>query len=141
MEQYKYMISRVYNVKNENFEQTRMIPIKAVYSEANRKTGAMPQLLSIKIGDVNVKNIEEDYLIPVGLEAEKTGNKEIDELLEKLNGTYKKLSAEKVLPSEKINKAEQLNALFSAIRQLQMKQNISPLLYQAKILNKIKKNS
>ena len=136
MEQYKYMISRVYNVKNENFEQTRMIPIKAVYSEANRKTGAMPQLLSIKIGDVNVKNIEEDYLIPVGLESEKTGNKEIDELLEKLNGTYKKLSAEKVLPSEKINKAEQLNALFSAIRQLQMKQNIAPLLYQAKILNK-----
>lgn len=136
MEQYKYMISRVYNVKNEDFQQTRMIPIKAVYSEANRKTGAMPNLLSIRIGDVNVKNITEDYLIPVGLEAEKTGNKKIDTLLQKLNGTYKKLSAEKALPSEKINKAEQLNALFSAIRQLQMKQNVAPLIYQAKLLNK-----
>jgi hypothetical protein len=49
---------------------------------------------------------------------------------------YKKFSEKKVLPSEKLSKAEQLNSLFSAIRQLQMKQNIKPLLYQAKILNK-----
>jgi hypothetical protein len=136
MEQYKYIISSVYNVKNENFEQTRMIPIKALYSQGNSKTGVLPQLLSIKIGDVNVKNIEEDYLIPVGLQAEKTGSKKIDALLEKLNAIYKKLSEAKALPEEKQSKAEQLNALFSAIRQLQMKQNIAPLIYQAKVLNK-----
>lgn len=136
MEQYKYIISKMYGVKNENFEQTRMIPIKAFYSKGNVKTGTLPKLLSVKIGDVNVKNIDEDYLIPVGLQAEKTGIKEIDQLLEKLNAIYKKLSETKALPSEKQSKAEQLNALFSAIRQLQMKQNIKPLIYQAKILNK-----
>ena len=136
MEQYKYIISSVYNVKNENFEQTRMIPIKALYSQGNSKTGVLPQLLSVKIGDVNVQNIEEDYLIPVGLQAEKTGVEEIDNLLEKLNAIYKKLSEAKALPSEKQSKAEQLNALFSAIRQLQMKQNIAPLIYQARVLNK-----
>lgn len=136
MEQYKYIISSVYNVKNENFEQTRMIPIKALYSEGNSKTGTLPKLLSVKIGDVNVKNIEEDYLIPVGLQAEKTGVKKIDTLLEKLNAIYKKLSEAKALPEDKQSKAEQLNALFSAIRQLQMKQNIAPLIYQAKVLNK-----
>jgi len=136
MDQYKYIIGKTYNVKNENFEQTRMIPIKAVYTKANPKTGALPKLLNIKIGDVNVKNIKEDYLLPVGLQSEKTGNKKIDTLLEKLNAIYKKLSEEKVLPSDKLNKAEQLNALFSAIRQLQVKQNIAPLLYQAKVLNK-----
>jgi hypothetical protein len=136
MEQYKYIISSVYNVKNENFEQTRMIPIKALYSEGNSKTGVLPKLLSVNIGDVNVKNIEEDYLIPVGLQAEKTGSKKIDALLEKLNAIYKKLSEAKALPEEKQSKAEQLNALFSAIRQLQMKQNIAPLIYQAKVLNK-----
>lgn len=136
MEQYKYIISSVYNVKNENFEQTRMIPIKALYSEGNSKTGVLPKLLSVKIGDVNVKNIEEDYLIPVGLQAEKTGVKKIDTLLEKLNAIYKKLSEAKALPEDKQSKAEQLNALFSAIRQLQMKQNIAPLIYQAKVLNK-----
>ena len=136
MEQYKYIISSAYNVKNENFEQTRMIPIKAVYSEGSAKKNVLPKLLSIKIGDVNVKNIEEDFLIPVGLEAEKTGIKKIDVLLEKLNAIYKKLSETKVLSEEKQSKAEQLNALFSAIRQLQMKQNIAPLIYQAKVLNK-----
>jgi hypothetical protein len=35
-----------------------MIPIKAVYTKANAKTGALPKLLNIKIGDVNVKNIK-----------------------------------------------------------------------------------
>jgi hypothetical protein len=136
MEQYKLIIGDNYGVKPQNFEQTRMIPIKALYSEGNRKTGALPQLLSIQIGDVNVKNITEDYLVPVGLQNEKTGNKKIDALLEKLNAVYKKISETKVLPSEKLSKAEQLNALFSAIRQLQMKGNLKPLLYQAKILNK-----
>ena len=136
MEQYKYIIGSAYNVKNENFEQTRMIPIKAVYSEGSAKRNVLPKLLSIKIGDVNVKNIQEDFLIPVGLEAEKTNVEEIDTLLEKLNAIYKKLSETKVLAEEKQSKAEQLNALFSAIRQLQMKQNIAPLIYQARVLNK-----
>ena len=136
MEQYKYIISSVYGIKNENFEQTRMIPIKAVYSEGNVKKGVLPKLLNVRIGDVNVQNIDDDYLLPVGLQSEKTGNKKIDELLEKLNAIYKKLSEVKVLSEEKQSKAEQLNALFSAIRQLQIKQNIKPLIYQAKVLNK-----
>lgn len=136
MEQYKLMLQNVYGVRPQDFQQTRMIPIKAFYSPGNAKTGILPQLLSISIGDVNVKNITDDYLIPVGLEGESTGNKKIDVLLEKLNAVYKRVSEKKALPSEKLSKAEQLNALFTAIRQLQMKQNLKPLLRQAKILNK-----
>lgn len=136
MEQYKLMLQNVYGVKPENFRQTRMVPIQAMYSQGNAKLNILPQLLSIKIGDVNVKNISDDYLIPVGLEGEKTGNKKIDALIEKLNAVYKKFSEKKVLPSEKLSKAEQLNELFTAIRQLQMKGNLKPLLRQAKILNK-----
>lgn len=136
MEQYKTILQTVYGVKAQDFQQTRMIPIKAVYSPGNAKTGILPQLISIKIGDVNVKNITDDYLIPVGLEGESTGNKKIDALLEKLNAVYKRISEKKALPSEKLSKAEQLNALFTAIRQLQMKQNLKPLLRQARILNK-----
>lgn len=136
MEQYKLMLQNVYGVRAQDFQQTRMIPIKAFYSPGNAKTGILPQLLSISIGDVNVKNITDDYLIPVGLEGESTGNKKIDALLEKLNAVYKRVSEKKALPSEKLSKAEQLNALFTAIRQLQMKQNLKPLLRQAKILNK-----
>jgi hypothetical protein len=136
MEQYKLILQQVYGVKPEEFNQTRMIPIRALYSKGNAREGILPELLSVKIGDVNVKNITEDYLLPVGLETEKTGNKKIDALIEKLNAVYKKFSEKKVLPSEKLSKAEQLNELFTAIRQLQVKGELSPLLRQAKILNK-----
>lgn len=136
MDQYKIIIEKVYGVKSQDFQQTRMVPIKAVYTEGNRRLNIKPSLKSIRIGDVNVQNIKEDFLIPVGTETEKTGNKKIDALIEKLNAVYQKFSDKKVLPSEKLSKAEQLNSLFTAIRQLQMKQNFEPLLYQAKVLNK-----
>jgi len=136
MENYKNILKNGYGVKEEDFQQTRMIPIRAEYSMGNAKLNKLPILLGVQIGDVNVKNITDQYLIPVGIESEKTGNKKIDELLEKLNAIYKRLSEEKVLPSERLNKSEQLNELFKAIRQLQMRQDIKPLLRQAKILNR-----
>jgi hypothetical protein len=136
MEQYKYILGRVNNIKSAQFKHTRMIPIKTHYSKANRQTGTLPRLLEIEIGDVKVENINEDYLLPVGLETETTGNARIDELLVKLNAVYQKLGKAKALPSEKLDKNEQLNALYTAIRQLQMKQNIIPLIRQAQLILK-----
>jgi len=136
MEQYKTIINKVYGVKAENFDQTMMIPIRAHYSGGNATQGILPQLAEIEIGDVNVKNITEDYLIPVGLEAQRTSSPKLDKLLTKLRALYKKLSEQKVLPAEKASKSEQLNALFKAIRHLQMKESIEPLLDQAQTLNK-----
>lgn len=136
MQNYKSIISSTYNVNSKDFEQTIMVPIKALYSKANYKENRLPELMGIKIGDVDVKNIHDDYLIPVALKDQKTGNDKVDELLEKLNAVYQKISNRNVLPGEKTEKAEQLNALFTAIRQLQMRQNIAPLLTQAKVLNK-----
>jgi len=135
MDQYKTMLINAYGIKEEQFGQTRMIPIKAVYSEGNIKQKILPTLLKVEIGAVNPKDITDDYLIPVGLEEEKTGNDDVDALLKKLNADYRKLSEKAVLPSEKKSKAEQLNALFTAIRQLQMRQNLKPLLEQSKIFN------
>ena len=135
MGQYKLITSKTTGAKNEDFQQTRMIPIHAKYSKPNYKLETPIKLLEIKIGNVNIKNIEEAYLIPVGIEGEKTGSKEIDKKLEQLNAVYKKLSEQKVTEENKQNKAEQLNTLFSAIRQLQMKQNIAPLIHQAAVLN------
>lgn len=136
MNQYKRILEKTYGVRPEDFDQTRMIPIKVHYTEGDKKNNVLPVLYKLEIGDVDVKNIKQDYLIPVGLEEEKTGNEEIDALIEKLNAVYKKFSEGKALPHEKVSKNEQLNALFKAIRQLQMKQNIKPLLLQAQILNK-----
>lgn len=136
MGKYKDIIGTNYNVKSENFQQTRMIPILAKYTPADYDLEILPRLLEIKIGDVNVKNIEEDFLLPVGITEEKTGEKRIDLLIKKLNAVYKKLSEEKVQESERASKAEQLNALFKAIRHLHIKENVTPLINQAKILNK-----
>ena len=142
MTQYKLIIKDNYGVDNKDFEQTRMIPIRAVYSEANPQTKVLPKLLQIEIGDVNIKNIKQDYLVPVGvagervvIENDKEATKKINSLLDKLNDVYTKLAEQKVLQSERLNKNEQLNALYSAIRQLQMRQDVGPLIYQSKILN------
>ena len=136
MDMYKHMINSIYGVKNTDFEQTRMIPIKVIYSEGNNKENILPRLLRVKIGDVNIKNIDEDYLIPVGLANETTGNDRLDKLLSNLNGVYEKLSRETVTSANKNAKVEQLNTLFHAIRQLQMRGNVLPLLHQEKILSK-----
>jgi len=136
MEQYRSIIKSMFGLNNKDFKQTRMVPIRATYEGGSIKENVLPFLSGVEIGDVNIDNIKESYLIPVGLESEDSGDKRINDLLEKLNGIYKQLSNIKVLPSQKLSKAEQLNALFSAIRQLQMKKNIVPLIYQAKVLNK-----
>ena len=137
MTQYKLMFEQVYGVKSSNIEEAMMIPILARYEGGSSKTGELPKLVSIKIGDADPKKIEEAYLLPVALKSQKTGVGKIDALIEKLNSMYTKLSEKKALPDEKKNKAEQLNALFSAIRQMQMRQNVFPLLDQARLYNKM----
>lgn len=136
MGKYKDIIATNYNVKSQDFDQTRMIPILAKYTKADFEKEILPRLLEIKIGSSNIQNIQEDYLLPLGTMDEKTGNKKIDKLIEKFNATYRKLAEEKVNESERASKAEQLNSLYKAIRHLQIKGNVVPLINQAKILNK-----
>ena len=136
LSRYKTILSKAYGIKLTDFEQTRAIPILAVYTPIDYKKNIIPSLIRIQIGDVDVKNIKQDYLLPVGIESETTGDELIDEILEKLNGVYEKLSAEKVSEEEKANKAEQLNSLYTAIRHLQIKKDITPLINQTYLLNK-----
>jgi hypothetical protein len=136
MDQYKNMIKNAYGIDEKMFEDTMMIPIKTEYSVGNSKEGILPTLLSVEIGDVNVEAINKDYLVPVGIESQTTGNRKIDKLITKLNLDYQDLSEKKIPESEKKSKAEQLNALYRGIRQLQMKKDIAPLLYQAQVLNR-----
>lgn len=135
MKQYKNIIQKQYGVASEDFDQTRMVPIKVTYAPGSSKENKLPQFMGLTIGDVNVKDETRAYLLPVGLESERTGNKRIDSLIEQLNKVYDTLSERKVGPDMKAEKARQLNSLYTAIRQLQVRQNIHPLLKQAKILN------
>ena len=136
MEQYKLIVQNNYGVDIKDFDQTRMIPIRARYSSMNLTTKEIPKILGVEIGDVYAENIEQDYLVPLGLEKETTGNDEIDALLVKLNAEYSRLAEKGVTPSEKLDKNEQLNILFKSIRQLQMRGNLDPLIVQAKVLNR-----
>lgn len=136
MSQYKLILKTAYGIKEDQFDQTRMIPIQAIYTEADYKKEILPRLSGIRIGDVDIKNIQEDYLVPVSLEEEATGEEELDDLLAKLNRIYKRMSEKKIVPGEKLTKAEQLNSLYKAIRHLQMRRDAKALVYQARVINK-----
>ena len=135
MKLYKNMLQNTYGIPSEDFDQTRMIPIKAIYTDTDYKNEVKPRLTGLQIGNVDVKTEENAYLLPVGLETEKTGNKKLDALIEKLNKVYETISEKKAAPGMKAEKARQLNSLYDAIRQLQVRQQIKPLLHQAKVLN------
>ena len=142
MNQYKSILKLNYGIEEANFGETRMIPILAKYSKGKRnKQGQyeeQPRLIGIKIGDVDVSTIseEESYLLPVPTQEESTGNEKINKLIGRLNEMYEKFSKQKVDPEERSEKALVLNSLFGAIRKLQIKKDVKPLISQVRILNK-----
>jgi len=140
MEEYKKILIANYGVQAKDFKQTRMIPILAEYSRGKKskegKVIELPRLTGVKIGDVNVQDIDEneDFLLPVPTKDESTDNRKLDELLKKLNAAYERFAKEKVTPDRKDAKREQLQSLFKAIRRLQVKRDVRPLIEQAKLL-------
>jgi hypothetical protein len=135
MDLYKDILVKAYGIDPTRFEQTMMVPVRVEYSASNKAKNILPKLVRVEIGDVDIKSITKDYLIPVGVESQATGYERIDKLLKALNADYKAMAAEPALGfAAKANKAEQMNAAFAAIRKLQMQQDIRPLLKQADIL-------
>lgn len=133
IEEYKRILKDKYRINK--WGQTRAIPIQATYEyidPTDKKAGI--RLKSIKIGNVDATKETNPLLLPVGLKEETTGDAKIDEAINKLNFIYKQLSAKSVKEGRKDIKAAQLNALFTAIRQLQMRKNILPLIEQGKTL-------
>ena len=136
MQQYVSMLQGAYGVKPENIQQARMIPIVVKYSGGSEKQGVLPKVTKIEIGNVDPTTESRDYLLPVGIESESTGNKKIDNLIVRLNKVYEDMSSKKAVTEEqKQSKAILLNTLFKAIRQLQVKQELRPLVNQAKLIN------
>ena len=142
MDEYKKILIANYGVQAKDFKQTRMIPILAEYSRGKKsKEGTvieLPRLTGVKIGNVNVQDIDEreDFLLPVPTKDELTDDRRLDELLKKLNKSYETFAKEKVTPDKKEAKREQLQSLFKAIRRLQVKRDVRPLIDQAKLLEK-----
>jgi hypothetical protein len=137
MQQYVSILQGSYGIKPENIQEARMIPIVVKYSGGDREKNILPKVTKIEIGNIDPKTESKDYLLPVGIETESTGDKKIDELISRLNKVYQDISSKTaVTEAQKQSKAILANSIFKAIRYLQVKQELRPLVDQAKLINK-----
>jgi len=128
--EYKKILKDAYGVKE--FGMTRAIPILFSFTFKDKEA----TLNGVKIGDANVSLEKYDYLLPVPTVDERTGDETIDKQIDKLNALYSHIQDSKVTEGRKHLKREQLLSVYKAIRELQVRKNISPTLSYAKILNK-----
>lgn len=126
MGEYK-RIAQDYGIKEHQFRKTEMIPIITRY---NREYTAVESVIT---SPINIKIGDELYTLPVPLEEQSTGIRGVDEYIKKLNSIYAKEKTKKVSEESRESRNRKLNALFGAIRSLQVAQNIRPLLDQAEL--------
>lgn len=136
--EYKRILSEAYGVPLSKFGQTRAIPIRSLFISRYRESDhkKYPVLSSVEIGNIKLDAEKYDYLLPVGLENESTGDPKLDTIVRKLNGLREKIENR---PSasfeEKFAKAEQLRELEKASRYIQIKMSLEPLIEQAGVFN------
>lgn len=113
----------------ESFGQTRAIPIMMEVGTRNAKH----YLKGISVGSASPKDIVTideggDFkLLPIPLSTERTGNTQIDKLLDKLQTAYTKLKGQKTEDELRPLKRERLNALRLTMRIIQTQQDLRPL--------------
>ena len=119
-----------YGIKSNQLRKTRMVPFIAGY---NNNIAGDPEsglrLTTLEIGDLNDPKNTELYLLPVPLDTESTGNKEVDALLTSLRTQYDKMYKVLVSPEDQPTKELQLNELERAIRTLHMQMDFAPLAF------------
>ena len=123
--EYKKILMEEYGVFK--FGKIRAIPIRTKFKIANVNGVLKPVGLESIEMEYNINNIpkDKDYLLPVVMLDESTGNNKLDSLIAKLNAVYDKVSEGTVLESEKPFKAEELNLLKKTIRDLQVRKDMS----------------
>ena len=109
------------------FGKVRAIPMKTTFTFDK---GSISSLKEIEIGDIDANNIpeEKNYLLPVTLKSESTGNEELDALIEKLNGIYDKIQNTKYTKEEVFKKREELARLRTVMRDLHLRQRVNKLI-------------
>lgn len=124
----KQILHDAYGVKD--FGQVRGIPIIIrMNHNQGRKT-----FRNLTIGRVNSDIEKSDFLLPVPTIDEKTGIKEIDKHIQQLNALYKSINESPVIEGRRDVKTSQLNAIFKAIQQLQVRKNFKPLFQNVETL-------
>lgn len=117
-----------YGAKRENIGKARMIPFIANYTYSIKDDTNSPLIMSsIEIGKVDSLQETNIYLLPIPTNAELTGNKAVDVLLDSFRSYYDKLYKSFVDKKLKYKKDLDLEQLSKAIRTLHVKLDFAPL--------------
>lgn len=95
----------------------------------NFTNGQPTTLKSLEIGDLDPTKIpeEKNYLLPVTLRTEATGDTQLDILIQKLYGVYDKIQKKRYSNEELFKKREELEQLKFAIRDVQLRNKLDKL--------------
>lgn len=123
IDRYKNILKKEYGINQ--FRQMRAIPIGMHYYTSEAGNSFMT---GIEIGSPDASKITDLKLVPIPIESERTGNKTVDLILDKLSAAYSKIQTEKPIEEEdKIAKRQRLTNLRAAIRLIQTQQDMSHL--------------
>jgi hypothetical protein len=123
--EYKRILREHYGFNK--FGKVRAIPIRTQYVYLKNAKNEIDnlELKNIEIGDFNPAMIPDDqnYLLPVSVD-ETTGDKNLDKLIKKLDGIYKRIEQKKFKAAEKFKQKEELKRYRDAIRDLELRGSI-----------------
>lgn len=137
MEQTRQILERGYGIKKADFDKTRTVPIKADYSRVipNDLRSPLSKITGLRIGNVDVKLVKDDVLLPIPSTSEVTGIRKFDDLIAKLRGLLKK-TQDKYDPSvSSLERGQTIANLYNAIKKLQVQRNTTALISSAKTIN------
>ena len=121
--EYKKILKNNYNI--EEFGQMRAIPI--LMDIGTYQASGNTFIKGIAIGDADASKIEELKLLPIPTLDERTGVKEIDTILTRLNNMLKKITADKVEEDFRKTKRDRIAIIRNAIRVIQTTRDLAPL--------------
>ena len=125
LENYRKILQLQYGF--EKFGKIRAIPMKTTFTY---KDGLPDDIRDLEVGNIDPLLIpdEKNYLLPVTLRGETTGDEQLDELIEKLNGIYDKIEKTRYTKEQIFKKREELGQIRIALRELQLKQRVGKLI-------------
>jgi hypothetical protein len=125
LEEYVKILKKEYGFKD--VRTVRAIPIRTKF---NYKDNQLYNLAGIEIGDIDPAKIpeEKNYLLPVVLNQEPTGDEQLDNLITQLNNLLTKMESTRTKKDEDwYKRKEEMNRLRLAIRDLQLRNRIDKL--------------
>lgn len=136
-EKYQYQLTEYRKILSnygiKEFGKIRYVPIETKY-KVDKVTGKST-FVGIDIGNADTKqNIEKTYLNPIPTSEEKTGEEDIDRLLDQLKALHREVSTKKSTSDvETAKKQQRIKQLTRAIRELQLNKNFAGFVVSADV--------